>query len=676
MSDHQSWENPGIAEVSGYEGSWRDRGLPEPRQAGRSWIELAGAAASAIAWPVFQNATSGPDAFTRIRADQADLILFGLVATLALPTVLLLLEIAAGLASRRSARLFHGVALGLLFGLVCAQAADGAGLDGPWPTLVWIASASTIALLWLKTEFVRTMAVIFGLALPVTLVSFWFVGPGAAVMAGEPSAGPGTRGTGGPPMVMLIFDEFPLAALENRQGRIDASLFPNFAALARQSDWYANARSAADETVGAVPAMLTGRQPDSSQTPPASHNYPDNLFTVLADAGYEVRAEEQVTDLCPHDICPDRGSRGSRLARIGRNGLEFGSLRPSAITDAIDRRLAPVATGSLRVQTEWSRLFREELEPRPGSFDMLHLLLPHVPWTMLPDGRSYENPYLDGVIISPGKGDGAWVGRRNQVDSSFQRFMLQARFIDDEIGRLIAKLKRRGVWKETMLVVVADHGASFAAGSSRRLLTEGNSGWILPVPLFVKAPGQVRGGAVERSFSTAGLAALILKELKIEGPETIPGEKEARIPTEGTVTALSTIHGVMELPESEVRARFDAAREYRNETFAGDNLFAIGGRPGLLGRPARRAGLRPLGISTEYPWPVAEVDTGAAGLPVYVSGVIPGGDCPDSMALAVNARITATTRPWLEDGTCRFAVVVNPDDLRDGLNRLSAYSVE
>lgn len=645
------------------------------RQVCRSWVELAGAGAIAVAWPVFQNATSGPDAFTRIRADQLDLILFGLVATLVLPTVLLLVELLVGLGSARGARLFHALALGALFGLVCSQAVDSLDLGAVWPGLAWLGSGLLIAFLWLRTSFVQTMATIFAVALPVTLISFWFIGPGSAVMAGGPSASKAAGGSDRPPVVMLVLDEFPLIALESRPGRIDRSLFPGFAALARESTWFAAARSPADETVGALPALLSGRTPESGQTPPASHDYPDNLFTVLGENGYRIDAREQVTDLCPHELCGGRSSRASRMAWIARNGLEHGNLYPARVSRRLDDRLRSAALEGHRSQAGWLGRFRERPVARRGELQFLHLLLPHVPWTLLPDARTYDSPYLDGLRLFPGKSDGVWSGERGLVDSSFQRFMLQAQYLDREIAGLVAELKERGTWDETMLVVVADHGASFAAGSSRRYLTEGNAGWILPVPLFVKLPGQTRGRTIDRPFSTAGLPGLILEELDLERPAGMLPEREAWIPPDGTVRSNSTIHGAMHLPEPEVSRQAKASRAYRNQTFAGDSLFATGGSPGLLGSTVERSRLRPLPTAVKAPWPVARVEPDQRHLPVYVSGEVSDGSCPAAIALSLNGRVAATVRPWRGEGACRFATVVDPDLLRDGLNRLNSHSL-
>ncbi len=63
------------------------------------------------------------------------------------------------------------------------------------------------------------------------------------------------------PVVLVVLDEFNITALLDAEGRIDPVRFPNFAALASQSQWFTNAVATYVETAVAVSAILTGRQP-------------------------------------------------------------------------------------------------------------------------------------------------------------------------------------------------------------------------------------------------------------------------------------------------------------------------------------------------------------------------------------------------------------------------------
>ena len=117
------------------------------------------------------------------------------------------------------------------------------------------------------------------------------------------------------PLVYLLFDEFPVIDLMNAREQIDAKRFPNFARLARTSTWFRNTTTLSSSTTVAVPVILTGNPPIPGALPVAQ-NYPDNLFTLLAN-GYRMKVTESQTRLCPSDICKRKdASTESRLSSL------------------------------------------------------------------------------------------------------------------------------------------------------------------------------------------------------------------------------------------------------------------------------------------------------------------------------------------------------------------------
>ena len=69
------------------------------------------------------------------------------------------------------------------------------------------------------------------------------------------------------PIVLVVFDEFPLAALMDENQQIDAVRYPHFAAFAQDATWFRNATTVSGETVLAPPSILTDRYPDHSRAP-------------------------------------------------------------------------------------------------------------------------------------------------------------------------------------------------------------------------------------------------------------------------------------------------------------------------------------------------------------------------------------------------------------------------
>ena len=178
---------------------------------------------------------------------------------------------------------------------------------------------------------------------------------GAAARSDRSAAATGER----PPVVLLVFDEFPMDALTGPDGRIDAARFPNFAALARTSTWFRGATTVFDSTTKAVPAILDARAPRQG-TGPGFEGHPDNVFTLFDSLGYDVVAEESVSPLCPPSVCP-----GST---------------PGTAEGVLDR---------LRGGERHARLRRWIASMRGGAgptLYMQHALLPHEPWIYLPVG--------------------------------------------------------------------------------------------------------------------------------------------------------------------------------------------------------------------------------------------------------------------------------------------------
>ena len=79
-----------------------------------------------------------------------------------------------------------------------------------------------------------------------------------------------------PPIVFIILDEFPTTSLLNEHHQIDAVRYPNFAALARNATWFRNTTTVSSATAQAVPAILTGKYPDTGQRLPHAADHPHN----------------------------------------------------------------------------------------------------------------------------------------------------------------------------------------------------------------------------------------------------------------------------------------------------------------------------------------------------------------------------------------------------------------
>ena len=90
-----------------------------------------------------------------------------------------------------------------------------------------------------------------------------------------------------PPVVVLVFDEFPLDTLLRPDGSIDAERYPNFARLAETSTWFPNAHTVYDSTFKAVPAILDSKLPRRG-TAADFRSHRQNIYTLVDGLGYGV----------------------------------------------------------------------------------------------------------------------------------------------------------------------------------------------------------------------------------------------------------------------------------------------------------------------------------------------------------------------------------------------------
>ena len=111
-----------------------------------------------------------------------------------------------------------------------------------------------------------------------------------------------------------------------------------------------------------------------------------------------------------------------------------------------------------------------------------------------------------------------WGERQWVLDQAFQRHILQAQYVDAMVGRLLRRLRTAGLYDSAVIVVTADHGASFRRGEPRRALTAGNLADIAPVPFIVKYPRQREGKLDDRAVRTIDVLPTIAKAAGVHVP--------------------------------------------------------------------------------------------------------------------------------------------------------------
>lgn len=95
-------------------------------------------------------------------------------------------------------------------------------------------------------------------------------------------------------------------------------------------------------------------------------------------------------------------------------------------------------------------------------------------------------------------------------------------YLDEQLGRLFAKLKAENLWESSLVIVTSDHGESFG----ERSLIEHGAGAVesqLRIPLLIRYPGGPRGQVKLVRASTIDILPTVLAVAGIEIPAGVDG---------------------------------------------------------------------------------------------------------------------------------------------------------
>lgn len=660
----------------------------------RAGAELLGACTLAIAQPAF--GTLSRNVGTLIVRDTTLPALIGLALLIALvpPTLAWAAEVLIGLVVPRARRCAHALLLGAAGGLFALQLLKSLTGLGPTPLVVIAAVAAlAVAVLAARTVAFGTLLRFATIALPVFLVQFLLLSPANRAVTGAEVSASGAR-IGNPARVlMVVLDELPLASILDGSGGVDADLYPNLAALARTSTWYRNTTTVAPDTEKAVPAVVTGRYPAVDLLPIAA-DHPDSLFRLLGGR-YRMNVHEPVERLCPDTICTTRTTSSSGLRGFLSLAREAWSLYTTAA--------APE-----RFQTTYEELadipparpaaedFVASLEPSaPGEpvLDYVHILLPHQPWRYL---ATFQEAVPRGDRLFARSNLIEWKSEGTGAVARSQH-LTQMRATDAFLGRVRDRLEAMGEWDDTLVVVTADHGITFAAGEAGRTASRATAPDILWTPLFVKRPGQRAGVVDDRRMETIDVLPTIASALDTEIPWSVDGVPPTGAPRSSVPPRLYQWDGQLQpddaetAPEGEylsydedrfaevigARAAPAGPTEYRT--------YRVGPYASLVGEPAAPfvrdlpGGPSELYLRTGSP-AFGAVDPTAPRIPVlWQRGYVQQLGDTRVIAFAINGIVAgfgfADPQPGSTNDLGYYFAALAPTPLRPGANTITAYAV-
>ncbi len=626
-----------------------------------------------VAAPVLDLYGRNPSVFVANRSTPEQIVFFGLLVTFTLPLVALIILTITEKISTRAADVAYYILVGI------SAAATGLVISRqvvPENTLGAVALALGImVVVLLLCRRIESGLLFFSLLGPAVLVMFLLISPTSSLLA-EPAAPTVTPDQVGNPasIVFIQLDELPLASLLDEDGNINAKLFPNFARLAESGNWYRNALSNSIATTESVPAILSGRLGDPDDSP-SLIDHPNNLFTLLGN-GYEMHVVEWLTDMCPEDVCKDYAGRGP--ARFGSLledvGVVYGHLSlPESARESLPsidgswkgflgqaeaREAAPVDIGDLAVPEpgqrskwiDWMERIIDGVEAdAPPTLHFVHLQAPHIPWRINPSGSHYQRPEqydeVDGI-----EGGGKWVTRPDLPRLAYQRHLYQLGFVDNRLGALFDKLEETGNWDDSLIVVLADHGASFVPGEHRRWPMADNRSDLYRIPLLIKLPGQTESHVYDEPAYAIDVLPTIVDALDITTDWKFDGHSLLNI--EGTNYPHQTIYYCCsrEPASTDLSELFDQVRRNHEwvpnqESWAG--VAGAGPYADFVGRPVSELAPTP---SDDLHWSLAQADqladvSRASGwVPTFISGrlQLPSGIPADDLLLAVNGTVAGT----------------------------------
>jgi hypothetical protein len=699
---------------AGSPGAGPDQADPRRRWLARAhlWalVELFVLSGFVIAQPLLDVTGRSPDFFLFRRADRLDIVLLVVAVTLLPALAIWVCEVAVGLASGTLARFLHLAAVTGLFTLLAIEVAKKVtDLRGPRLVGIAIAGGAFAGMLYARQPWLRLWLRYLAPAPLVFALLFLLLSPTSKLVLpvrAEPSSGqapvvaPGEH----PPVVMILFDEFPLTSLLDSKGRIDRRVYPNFAKLADQSTWYRDATGISGYTPWAMPSMLTGNYPAKVKAPSYTE-YPDNMFTLFGER-YDLKVYETISQLCPPTRCR---SRAGAVDRVGLPAVLSDSARvfkeivspydatvdPASFVDQTAASQAAAETGKpLDPQFRFNQLrlnqpsrFNDFLagiqaSDRP-AFHFLHLLLPHAPWRYLPSGNEYNFKTFGRAFES------------DQIpvpvaELNHQRHLLQLAYTDGLVGQVVARLKAEGLWDKSLVVMGADHGQGWTPGERPRSLGERNPPNLMWVPQFIKAPRQRQGKVDDRNWEQVDLLPTVADLANIKVPWKMEGLSQVGAPTRSRTEkwwyGIPGHRQVRDGPsnwsivlkgetDTLVRASEGVRGLYRFGGFA-DLVYRSPATVGPIGGPPASAELDD--------WKLyGRIDPRSGKIPALVSGKLaePLPPADRTVLVAVNGKVAGESRLFPErpgEPAARFAVIA-PDLLfqaGDGRRQLQVYLVD
>jgi arylsulfatase A-like enzyme len=342
---------------------------------------------------------------------------------------------------------------------------------------------------------------------------------------------------------------------------------PNLERLARGGVVFERALSTSPWTLPSHGSMFTGRNPHELSADwwkPLDNKYP-TLAEVLGAQGYLTGGFVANLWYCTYELGLQRGFlHYEDFVPSARETIRSSSLAKKIAGHKVFRHL----TGhfdelgrkdAVKINNDFlSWVSRTNRRPFFAFLNYYDAHAPYLPPEPFLTRFGPEFPGRNPSIIAD------WRSSRINLSAAETRAELNAydgsiAYLDHHLGVLFDELNRRGVLKNTLVIVTSDHGEHFG---EQGLFDHGNSLYrqLLQVPLVIRLPSKVPANKrIHDVISLREIPSTILDILRLEGDLQFPGESLARY-WENTPYSVNSAEPVL----SEVTRDVDTPRRLPN----------------------------------------------------------------------------------------------------------------
>lgn len=301
------------------------------------------------------------------------------------------------------------------------------------------------------------------------------------------------------PVLALLFDELSFYYVYDLDDNIRTEL-PALSRFGSHATHYLSVAAPGRETLDALPSFLAARRVreievrteglrergEESELLPFDASRPDGLFGTARRLGFRTEMAGYYLAYCEMlalvvDVCRSRS-----FYNVSSAG-GFSLVDPIRTTLILWPRQSPFgllkhppfARHQRAMVEELIAFARRPIQRRPPTFRFVHFSIPHLPFVF--DVEGYDPPF-DPLVTAPD-----------------DEYVQQVQYVDRLVGELLDALRGAGVYDETTVVVLADHGYRFG----------GRERDPLQIPFMVKLSGQTRRAEVRAGRQ----GEILLKEI-------------------------------------------------------------------------------------------------------------------------------------------------------------------